>query len=269
MRKRFMALGAAAIFAAAVVLPLSASASMDTPERGKPKPTVVLVHGAFAESSSWNGVISRLQRQGYPVVAVANPLRDLNSDIDYVKKVLAGIHGPVVLAGHSYGGMVISGAAVGNANVKALAYIAAFAPETGESALGLSGKFPGSTLGDTLVATPLGDGSNDLTIQQDKFHAQFAADVSNSEAALMAATQRPVRDAALTEGAGEAAWHTIPSWFLIPTGDKNIPLAAQRFMAQRADARDVVELRGASHAVSVSRPNEVADLIAKAAKSVR
>jgi pimeloyl-ACP methyl ester carboxylesterase len=267
---RFGVLAAAAVFASAVILPLAAAAAPAAAETGKtPKPTVVLVHGAFAESASWNGVVAKLQRKGYPVVAVANPLRGLDSDIQYVRQVMAGIHGPIVLAGHSYGGAVISGAAAGNTQVKALAYIAAFAPEKGESALELSGKFPGSTLGAALNSNPLGDGSNDLSIKPDKFRAQFAADVPRDEAALMAATQRPVRDVALTQKATDAAWHTIPSWFLIPTADKNIPLAAQEFMAERANARDVVELRGASHAVTVSRPNEVADLIIEAAESVR
>src|SRR5437763_6367627 len=263
--KRLGTIGAAALAASAILLPLTASAA--PAGHTTPKPTIVLVHGAFAESASWNGVIRRLQRQGYPVVAVANPLRSLDGDIKYLKQVLAGIHGPIVLAGHSYGGMLISGAAAGNPQVKALAYIAAFAPEAGESALGLSTKFPGSTLGDTLSKNPLGDGTNDLTIQQDKFAAQFAADVPRQEAALAAVTQRPVRDVALTAPAGEAAWHTIPSWFLIPTADKNIPPQAQEWMAKRAGARDVVELRGASHAVTVSRPGEVTRLILEAAST--
>ncbi|QFU86974.1 alpha/beta fold hydrolase [Amycolatopsis sp. YIM 10] len=232
----------------------------------KPKPTVVLVHGAFAESASWDGVVQRLQRHGYPVVAVANPLRSLSGDADYLKKVLATIDGPIVLAGHSYGGMVQSAAATGNPNVKALVYVAAFAPEAGESALELSNKFPGSTLGETLQSIDLGDGTQDLVIQQDKYRAQFAADVPAPQAALAAATQRPVRDAALAEGAPVPAWHTIPSWFLNTGKDKNIPVAAQRFMAERAQAREVVELPNASHAVTVSRPDAVADLIVRAAE---
>ncbi|ALG07026.1 alpha/beta fold hydrolase [Kibdelosporangium phytohabitans] len=260
--KKLAVLGAVAAIASAGVVPLAASAA---PTKD-PKPTIVLVHGAFAESASWNGVIARLRQRGYPVIAAANPLRSLEGDIAYLRQVLAGIHGPIVLAGHSYGGMVISGAAAGNPQVEALAYIAAFAPETGESALELSNKFPGSILGPTLDANPLGDGTNDLTIKQEKFRTQFAADVPRDEAALMAATQRPVRDAALNAPAGPGAWHTIPSWFVIPAADKNIPLTAQRFMAQRAHAREVVESRGASHAVTVSRPDEVAALIAKAAR---
>lgn len=252
--------GSVLTLAAAGVPAASAAAS------AKPKPTVVLVHGAFAESSSWNGVIQLLQRRGYPVVAVANPLRSLSGDAAYLKRVLASIHGPVVLAGHSYGGMVLSNAATGNPNVKALVYVAAFAPEVGESALELSNKFPGSTLGDTLQSIDLGDGSHDLVIQQDKFRAQFAADVPAPVAALAAATQRPIRDVALSEGSGAPAWHTIPSWFLLTGADKNIPVAAQRFMAERADARGVVELPHASHSVAVSRPDAVADLIIRAAR---
>ncbi|MCS7477195.1 alpha/beta fold hydrolase [Umezawaea endophytica] len=268
--RKFTLISAVALVAGlvATALPLSfAAADTAAAERhGAPKPTVVLVHGAFAESASWNGVVSRLRDRGYPVIAVANQLRSLDTDVAYVKAVLAGVEGPVVLAGHSYGGMVISGAATGNPNVKSLAYIAAFAPEAGESALDLTGKFPGSTLPPTLNSIPLGDGTNDLTIRQDLFREQFAADVPRQEAALMAATQRPIRDAALTGPAGAPAWRAIPSWFLIPTADKNIPLEAQRFMAKRADARGVVELRGASHAVTVSRPAEVADLITRAAR---
>jgi pimeloyl-ACP methyl ester carboxylesterase len=265
--RKLSILGIAAFLAVTAVLPLATS-SASAAKPATPKPTVVLVHGAFAESSSWNGVVSRLQRQGYPVVAAANPLRSLDGDAEYLRKVLAGIHGPIVLVGHSYGGLVLSGAATGNAQVKALVYIAAFAPEAGESALGLSTKFPGSTLAGTLSANPLGDGTNDLTIQQDKFRAQFAADVSRQDAALAAATQRPIRDAALNAPAAAPAWHAIPSWFLIPTADKNIPLQAQRFMAQRAQARDIVEIPGASHSVAVSHPRETAALIVEAAETV-
>lgn len=250
-------------------LALTAATPANGSVEGKPampKPTVVLVHGAFAESASWDGVVQRLQRRGYPVVAVANPLRSLSGDAGYLKKVLATIDGPIVLAGHSYGGMVQSEAATGNPNVKALVYIAAFAPEAGESALDLSNKFPGSTLGDTLQSIDLGDGTHDLVIRQDKYRAQFAADVPAPAAALAAATQRPVRDAALAEGATTPAWHTIPSWFLITGQDKNIPVAAQEFMAERAHARAVVVLPHASHAVTVSRPDAVAELIVRAAQ---
>jgi pimeloyl-ACP methyl ester carboxylesterase len=229
------------------------------------QPTVILVHGAFADSSSWNGVVSELTDRGYPVIAAANPLRSLSTDAATLKGLVKSIEGPVVLVGHSYGGAVISNAAAGEANVKALVYIAGFLPEQGESALELSNKFPGSTLGETLHAVPLPDGTTDLYVRQDLFRNQFAADVPQRQAALMAATQRPVAEAALTEASGAPAWHEVPSWSLIPTGDKNIPPAAQKFMAQRANAR-VVEIPGASHAVLVSHPKTVADLIHTAAR---
>ena len=228
------------------------------------QPTVILVHGAFADSSSWNGVIADLAERGLPVIAAANPLRTLSSDAATIQALVKSVDGPVVLVGHSYGGAVISNAAVGQPNVKALVYIAGFLPEQGESALELSNKFPGSTLGETLRPVALPDGNTDLYVRQELFRNQFAADVPAAEAALMAATQRPVAEAALTEAAGAPAWHDIPVWSLIPTGDKNIPPAAQHFMAKRADA-GVVEIPDASHAVLVSHPAAVADLIATAA----
>ncbi|RSM68766.1 alpha/beta hydrolase [Actinoplanes sp. ATCC 53533] len=233
--------------------------------RSKPKPTIVLVHGAFAESASWKGVIERLQRRGYQVVAPANPLRGLSSDADYLRTVVDSVAGPVVLVGHSYGGAVITNAARGDADVKALVYVAAFAPAAGESALELSGKFPGSTLGGTLAPLALGDGSSDLYIRPDLFRRQFAADVAKDEATLMAVTQRPIRDAALGEVSGVPAWAGTPSWFLLAGADLNIPVRAQRWMAARAGSRGTVEIAKASHAVGVSHPGPVADLIVRAA----
>ncbi|MGX1267915.1 alpha/beta fold hydrolase [Streptomyces phaeoluteigriseus] len=233
------------------------------------KPTVVLVHGAFADSSSWNGVVERLQSHGYPVVAASNPLRGLTRDGEYVRQLLASIEGPVVLVGHSYGGSVISNAASGIDHVKALVFVAAFLPDEGESAVALSGMYPGSTLGETLHPVPvtLADGSQiaDLYIEKSRFHQQFAADVSEEIAAIMAATQRPVADAALAEGASAPAWKEIPSWVLVAAEDRNIPARVQAFMAERAKAT-VVEVP-ASHAVSVSRPDEVARLIDEAARA--
>jgi pimeloyl-ACP methyl ester carboxylesterase len=230
------------------------------------KPTVVLVHGAFADSSSWNGVIKILEKDGYPVIAASNPLRSLKGDASSVADLLASIKTPVVLVGHSYGGPVISEAAYGNANVKALVYVAGVAPDAGESTADLSGRFPGGTLGPTLAApVPLADGGKDLYIQQDKFHAQFAADVPDADARLMAATQRPVTEAALNEKSTEPAWKTIPSWFVWGDKDKNIPPQAQVFMAQRAHAKKAVAVKGASHVVMVSNPKVVAELIESAA----
>ncbi|MDU9041784.1 alpha/beta hydrolase [Pseudomonas corrugata] len=230
------------------------------------KPTVVLVHGAFADASSWNGVVKILEKDGYTVVSAANPLRSVKGDGAAVSALLGSIQTPVVLVGHSYGGNVISEAANDHANVKALVYVSAFAPEAGETVAGLAGKFPGSTLGPTLAApVPLADGGKDLYIQQGKFHDQFAADVPAAQAALMAANQRPVTEAALNEQAGTPAWKHIPSWYIYGDKDKNIPPQAMAFMAKRADARDVKVVKGASHVVMVSHPEPVARLIEEAA----
>ncbi|APO72293.1 alpha/beta hydrolase family protein (plasmid) [Rhizobium gallicum] len=231
------------------------------------KPTVVLVHGAFADSSSWNGVIQILEKDGYPVVAAANPLRSVSSDAAYVSNVVSSIEGPVVLVGHSYGGQVISNAARGHDNVKSLVYVAAFAPEAGEAAADLAGKFPGGTLGQALAApVKLPDGGVDLYIDKAKFHQQFAHDVASEQAALMAAGQRPIAEAALTEKSGEPAWKTLPSWFIYGDGDKNIPAKALGFMAERAGSKNTVVVEGASHVVMTSKPQVVADLIEEAAQ---
>jgi pimeloyl-ACP methyl ester carboxylesterase len=230
------------------------------------KATIVLVHGAFADASSWNGVVKILEKDGYPVVAAANPLRSVRGDADYVAGLLSSIKSPVVLVGHSYGGSVISEAANGRANVKALVFVAAFAPEAGETAVGLSGKFPGSTLSPTLAPpVPLSGGGKDLYIQQNKFHAQFAADVSDAEAKLMAVTQRPITEAALNEASTEPAWKMKPTWFIYGDKDKNIPPQALAFMAVRAHARKTVVVKGASHVVMVSNASPVARLIEDAA----
>ncbi|MGL3821200.1 alpha/beta fold hydrolase [Sphingopyxis sp. R3-92] len=230
------------------------------------KPTIVLVHGAFADSSSWNRVIPILQQGGYTVVAAPNPLRGVRADADVVADVVKGIEGPVVLVGHSYGGSVISEAAEGLTNVKGLVYVAAFAPDTGETALRLTGQFPGSTLGPALAPpVKLTSGGNDLYILQARFHDQFAADVPAPEARLMAAGQRPVAEAALSEASTAPAWKHLPSWFIYGDGDKNIPPVAMGFMAERAKSRQTVVVKGASHVVMVSHAPEVARLIERAA----
>jgi len=232
------------------------------------KPTIILVHGAFADSSSWNGVVAILEKDGYSVVAAANPLRGVKSDAGYVADILASIKSPVILVGHSYGGSVISEAAKGYMNVKALVYVAAFAPDTGETAAQLAGKVPGSTLGPTLAPpVSLSSGGKDLYIQQDKFHEQFAADVSDSKAKLMAAAQRPIADAALNEAQTDAAWKEIPAWFIYGDKDRNIPSEASAFMAARAHSRETIVVKGASHVVMVSNPLPVAKLIEDAATS--
>ncbi|MYX37048.1 alpha/beta fold hydrolase [Streptomyces sp. SID8377] len=230
------------------------------------KPTVVLVHGAFADSSSWNSVVTRLEREGYTVLGVANPLRDLAGDAAYVSSVLDSISGPVVLVGHSYGGAVITDAAAGHANVKALVYIAAFAPEQGESALGITSEYPGSRLPSSLVVRPFPGGGQDAYIDPAAFQQVFAADVPARETRLMAAAQRPVAVGALAAPSSAPAWRTIPSWYLVAGADQAIPPAAERAMAQRAHSHTVT-VRGASHAVSVSHPGAVADLVEAAARA--
>lgn len=230
------------------------------------KPTIVLVHGAFADSSSWNGVITILERDGYTVIAAPNPLRGVRTDAGVVSDVVRSIDGPVVLVGHSYGGSVISEAALGRTNVKALVFVSAFAPDAGETALGLTGKFAGSTLA-TALAPPvnLTGGGKDLYILQAKFHDQFAADVPASAARLMAAGQRPIAEAALAEASTAPAWKSTPSWFIYGDQDRNIPPAVMAFMAARARVKQAVVVKGASHVVMVSHAPEVAGLIERAA----
>ncbi len=250
---------AGSLLLAASALPLVAQAQAA-------KPTIVLVHGAFADSSSWNGVIPILQRDGYTVIAAPNALRSVRTDADEVRDLVKSIDGPVVLVGHSYGGSVISEAAEGAPNVKGLVYVSAFAPEEGESALGLTGKFPGSTLAPALAPpVKLTGGGNDLYILQARFHDQFAADVPAAEVKLMAAGQRPIADTALGEATTVPAWKHVPSWFIFGDKDKNIPPVAMQFMAERAKSRGTVVVKGASHVVMVSHAPAVASLIEKAA----
>ena len=250
-------------------LALAATALAAAPaQSASSKPTIVLVHGAFADASSWNGVIGKLEADGYKVVAVANPLRSVKGDSAYLKQIISGLDTPVVLVGHSYGGAVISEAATKDSKIKSLVYVSAFSPDIGESALSLSGKFPGSTLSPTLdKPVELGNGAKDLYIQQGKFHKQFAADVSGKAAAAMAASQRPVTDVALGEAATNAGWKDIPSWSIFGSADKNIPPEVMKWMAARAKAKETVEVKGASHVVMVSHPDRVAKLIEDAAKA--
>ncbi len=231
------------------------------------KPTIVLVHGAFADASSWNGVIARLQRNGYKTIAVANPLRGVSNDARVVSDIVGSIAGPVVLVGHSYGGQVISNAAKASGSVKSLVYVAAFAPEAGEAAVELAGRFPGGTLGEALAPpVKLAGGGVDLYIDQAKFRDQFAHDIPGELTLLMAVGQRPITEAALTEASGEPAWKSLPCYFVYGDGDKNIPAAALAFMAQRAGSKRTIVVDGASHVVMVSKPEIVADLIEEAAK---
>ncbi|MGP3690588.1 alpha/beta fold hydrolase [Streptomyces sp. IBSNAI002] len=233
-------------------------------------PKIVLVHGAFADASSWSGVIRNLQDAGYEVTAPPNPLRGLAQDSCYLAGYLNTIEGPVVLVGHSYGGEVITNAAEGLDHVKGLVYVAAIAPDVFESANDVLGLFPGSDLPEALDPVPYGPESGgagvDLFIKPEAFRHVFAADVDPATAAVLAAVQRPVEAASLSDRSAGAAWKDIPSWYLVATQDRAIPAEAQRYLARRAGAF-TVEV-DASHAVAVSRPDEVADLILTAAKAV-
>lgn len=241
-------------------------------DRRVPKPTIVLVHGAWADASGWQVEIAALTKAGYPVIAPANPLRGLSSDSAYLRSLLETIPGPVVLVGHSYGGAVITNAATGLPNVKALVYIAAFVPAAGEPVAQLAGQFPGSLVtDDALDARPYtladGTGGVDLYLKASVFRDAFAADLPRSVTTVLASAQRPWSLAAFTEPSGAPAWTTIPSWYLVATADHAIPPAAQRFMAQRAGST-VVEVRS-SHAALISHPAQTVALIVKAAHSVR
>ena len=248
------------------------------------KPTIVLVHGAFAESASWDLVIERCQSETHQfeaglrpsllgghslkVIAAANPLRSVAGDAAYVRDVIASTGGPVVLVGHSYGGLVITEAAAENHSVIALVYVNAFAPDQGESAFGLAAMFPGSS-NEAFAAHPISSGV-EFAIRQDLFHRVFAADVSPIRAAVMGATQRPATEKALTDGLPThvPAWKSIPSWFVFGDKDLIIPAALHRFMAERASSKGTTEVAGASHAVMVSNPAAVAATILAAVNAV-
>ncbi|MCL6675136.1 alpha/beta fold hydrolase [Streptomyces panaciradicis] len=232
-------------------------------------PTVLLVHGAFADAGSWSGVVAELQNHGIPVIAPPNPLRGLASDAAYIASVAAQIEGPVVLVGHSYGGAIITVAGTVE-NVVGLVYIAAYVPEEGESLGELQGRFPLSPLVSNLKqwTYPVegGETAVEVTIQAEAFPGIFAADVPAPVTKALAVSQRPLATSVFDEPAAAAAWQTKPSWALVAGADEAINPEVERFGAKRAGAT-TVELEGASHAVAVSRPKEVADLIRDAVRA--
>jgi pimeloyl-ACP methyl ester carboxylesterase len=260
--RRSLLAGSAAV-TAGVLLNAPAAQAATAPPRAKP--TVVLVHGAFADASGWNGVADRLLCAGYPVIAPANPLRGVSADAAYLAGILATIGGPIVVVGHSYGGMAITNAAGGNPNVRALVYVAAFAPDQGESLVDLQNRYPGTRLTEAaLDFRPYGEGLVDAYIKAGAFPSVFAGDLPAATARLMAAGQRPADLRALGEPSGTPAWTSIPSWYLAARDDQVLPVAAQRFMARRARAR--VREVGASHVAMISQPGAVTDLIKLAAR---
>jgi len=233
------------------------------------KPTIVLVHGDWADASSWNGVIKRLQRDGYTVVAPPNPLRSLSGDAKYIRTYLNTLTGPIVLVGHSYGGAVVTNAATGDPNVRALVYVDAFVPDEGQTIFQLAG--PDSAISAdpatvfnfvpaTLPPTP----TTDLYLKTSIFLSAFATGVPANEARILAATQRPAT-LAQNEPSGVPAWRTIPSWDLIGTQDRIIPPSAQKAMAQHAGAK--ISYFNAGHLGLISDPASVTRVIERAAKA--
>ncbi|MGD0605995.1 MAG: alpha/beta hydrolase [Streptosporangiaceae bacterium] len=272
-RLRFVLLAAA--LAVAGLLAATAQIASATPSRAAagPKPTIVLEHGAWADSGSWNGVVQRLQQDGYQVYAPPDPLQGLAYDTATLKDFLGTIPGPIVLVGHSYGGMVITNAATGNKNVKALVYDDAFIPAQGDTAGSLSGARPGSCLAVANPATVFNfapfpgapNGVFDAYVKPSVFPGCFANGLPASEGAVLAATQRPLATSVLTDKSGVPAWTTIPSWAIVGTADHVIPPAEQLFMAKRAGAH-ITEVH-APHLSMISNPEVVTETIIAAAQA--
>lgn len=281
-----LAVLAAVIAVAAAILPASAASGAAAPTRAAapdsaasapagrggnpsaPKPTIVLVHGAFADASGWADVTENLQRKGFPVIAFANPLRSVSGDAEYLRVFLSTIPGPIVVVGHSYGGFVLTNAATGNSNVKALVYIAAYAPAEGETILAANDLGGGhSELGEHIIVRPYPGapaGDADGYIDPAFFREIFAQDLPARQAAMLAASQRPAAVSLFVSPSGAPAWAAVPSWYLVAKNDHTIPPQAQRVMAARAGAT-TVEIRS-SHLAMMSHPDKVTDLILTAVK---
>ena len=254
---------ALALSAAAIGAGAQSAANAKSPTRANTtaiaaKPTIVLVHGAFADGSSWQNIIPTLQDDGYTVVAVQNPLSSLNDDIATTKRLIDAQKGPVVVVGHSYGGIVITGAAAGNPNVKALVYVAAFAPEANEPVGPLTAKYPSS-----LDKALRPDAAGFLYIACDQVHQVFAADLPEKAARVVCAVQKPVASSVFGASVKSPAWKTIPSWYLVARNDKAINPELERFYAKRMNAT-TTEINS-SHVPFISHPQVVVKLIEQAA----
>lgn len=281
---RITVLTAAGLALAAGATAFASAAPSQAPTHGgksAPKPTIVLVHGAWSGPSSWSKQIKSLQADGYTVTAPPTAMRSLADDSDYLRSYLKTIQGPVVLVGQSYGGTVITNAATGNTNVKALVYISAFAPDKGETVKELTAKFPGThittdpnpdAIPTALSPVPFslasGAGGADLYAKADQYRDLFLSNrLSNKDAAELAAEQSPINAHTLGEPSGDPAWKTIPSWYLVSKQDHLLPPAAERFMAARAHSHTVVA--DTPHAAQVTDPSTVTKLIEQAAETAR
>ena len=243
----------------------------ENPQDGS-RPTVVLVHGAFADASGWNDVLERLQAEGVEATAPATPLRGISVDTAYINSLLGQIPGPVIAVGHSYGGAVITNAATDADNVVGLVYVAAFAPDEGETLGDIESDSKDSVLNSALMQLqyPTGEGTEtavEFAIDPAKFHDAFAADLPSEQTAVMAAIQRPVAELAFSEPSGEPAWKKLPSWSVVPTGDRAAGSDVVRSMAERAGA-EITEAEG-SHVIMMSQPQAVADVILTAAAAAQ
>jgi pimeloyl-ACP methyl ester carboxylesterase len=241
------------------------------PQDGAAQPTVVLVHGAFADASGWNDVVAQLHAEGVRVMAPANPLRGISIDSAYIASYLEQIPGPVLAVGHSYGGAVITNAATKADNVIGLVYVAAFAPDEGERLIEIESDSKDSVLNSALMQLqyPTGEGEQTATefaIDPTKFHDAFAADLPEGQAAVMAATQRPVAESGFSEPNGAPAWKDLPSWAVVATGDKAAGSDVVHSMAERAGAK-ITEV-DASHVVMMSQPQVVVDVLQSALAAV-
>src|SRR6476661_627264 len=240
-------------------LALTLSLALATTTNAQTKPTIVLVHGAFANASGWSGVIGRLQKRGYDVVAVENTLTGLPADVATTKRLVDAQPGDVVLVGHSYGGAVISGASAGDPKVKALVFVAAFAPDANEPIKAVGAKFPAPPLNAALKP----DAAGFLYVDTAKVHEVFAADLPVAQTRIVAATQKPLAAAAFDQTNPGAGWKTIPSWFIVAKNDKSINPDVERFYAKRANAK-TTEV-ASSHVVFLSHPDTVVGVIVDAA----
>ena len=268
-RRLRLILAAVIVAIAGMLIPLGQSASAHVVGSDGPKPSIVLVHGAWADSGAWDAVTRRLQADGYTVYALPNPLQGLAYDPAFLADFLQTISGPVVLVGHSYGGAVITNAATGNPQVKALVYVDAFAPAQGQTLAQLLAAYPGScVVPANLNVAPLPgapDGVGDAYIKQSVFPSCMANGLPATEAHVLAATQRPIATIALTQPTGVPAWKTIPSWAVVGTADHAIPLALQLAMANTAHAH--ITTVNAPHLSMISNPGTVTNVILQAVRA--